>query len=132
MAKPWWRMRAIWRGSYNSPVHELSITQSILDLVVGEAEKQGARKITLIRLKVGELTNVDPASVEFYLEIIGKGTIAEGAKLEAEMLPLAAECNECGHRFLVKEWDTTCSRCGSQSSRLVGGRELFVESIEVE
>ena len=113
-------------------MHELSITQSILDLVISEAQKQGASKITLIRLKVGELTNVDPASVEFYLEIIGKGTIAEGVKLEAEMLPLTAECSDCGQRFRLESWASACPHCGSTSSKLVTGRELFVESIEVE
>jgi hydrogenase nickel incorporation protein HypA/HybF len=113
-------------------MHEMSITQSILDLVVGEAQKQGAKKITLIRLKIGELTNVDPMSVEFYLEVIGKGTIAEGVKLEADVLPITAECNDCGRQFKIESWDYVCPACGSKSAKMVTGRELYVESIEVE
>ena len=113
-------------------MHELSITQSILDLVTKEAEKQGAQRITLIRLKIGELTNVDPACVEFYLEVIGKGTIAEGVKLEAEVLPLTAECEDCGRRFPVENWDFSCPQCGGGKAKMVTGKELFVESIEVE
>lgn len=113
-------------------MHELSVTQSILDLVVTEAQKQGVSKISLIRLKIGELTNVDPMAVEFYLEVIGKGTIAEGVKLEAEVLPLTAECTDCGRQFKVETWDYTCPQCGGKSAKMVTGRELYVESIEVE
>lgn len=113
-------------------MHELSITESILRLTLGEAEKHGARRLALIRLKVGEMTHVEPASVEFYLGILTKGTIAEGVRMEVERVPLRASCRDCGAEFGPKEYDFACPACGGVQTDVVSGRELYVDSIEVE
>jgi hydrogenase nickel incorporation protein HypA/HybF len=113
-------------------MHELTITESILKIVVSEAEKHRATRVALIRLKVGEMTHVDPSSVEFYLEIMGKGTIAEGARVEADLVPLRAICRHCSDEFAVIESRFTCPSCGSGQTDVVAGRELYVDSIEIE
>jgi len=112
-------------------MHELAITREILNIALDEARKHGAKRITAIHLKVGALTQVVPECVEFYLEILAKGTIAEGAKLETTIVPLTAHCEKCDLTFPVEDYCFLCPRCGGAAS-VASGRELYIESLEVE
>jgi len=113
-------------------MHELAITQSMFDIVLEYAEQAEAKKVKKINLVIGELTGVVDECVEFYLGFFSKGTIAEGAVLAVEMVPVKATCRDCGESFELKEFDWTCPGCGGNSLQITAGRELFVESIEVE
>ena len=68
-------------------MHELAITQSILDISLQAAQAQHARRIRAIRLTMGPFSGVVPECVQMYLDVLAKGTIAEGAKIEARTLP---------------------------------------------
>jgi hydrogenase nickel incorporation protein HypA/HybF len=113
-------------------MHELSITESLLQVALAAAEKHGAKKITRIRIVVGELSQVAPLSVQFYLDILGKGTVAEGAQLETTHVPLRAACEACGEQFAVAAYRFACPKCGAGDTTLVSGREMYLDSIEVE
>jgi hydrogenase nickel incorporation protein HypA/HybF len=113
-------------------MHELAITQSMFDLVLEQAEKNGAKRVGKINLVIGELTGVVGDCVQFYLDFLSKGTIVEGATLSVEMVPPKTRCKECGETFELKEFDWTCPHCQGSSLEILAGKELFVESIEVE
>lgn len=113
-------------------MHELSITQSMFDIVLKHAEQAEAKKVKKINLVIGEMTGVVRECVQFYLDFLSKGTVVEGAALSVEMVPPKARCRQCGETFQLKEFDWTCPGCGGNSLQVTAGRELFVESIEVE
>ena len=113
-------------------MHELSITQSMFDLVLKHAEQAEAKKVKKINLVIGEMTGVVRECVQFYLDFLSKGTVVEGAALSVEMVPPKARCRQCGETFQLGEFDWTCTKCGGKSLQVMAGRELFVESIEVE
>ncbi len=113
-------------------MHELAITQSMFDLVLEQAKKVGAKKVGKINLVIGEMTGVVGDCVQFYFDFISKGTLAEGAALSFVMVPPKAQCRGCDKPFELKEFDWTCPYCGGNSLQIVAGKELFVESIEVE
>jgi hydrogenase nickel incorporation protein HypA/HybF len=112
-------------------MHEMAITQSLLEISLAEAAKAGAGRVTVIRLKVGALTGIVPDSVAFYLDMLAKGTPAEGARLVAEVVPVTARCPACDHTFPVEDLVFLCPRCGGPA-QLATGRELAVESLEVD
>jgi len=113
-------------------MHELAITQSMFDLVLEQAKKAGAKKVGKINLVIGEMTGVVGDCVQFYFDFISKETLAEGAVLSFVMVPPKARCRGCDKLFELKEFDWTCPDCGGNSLQIVAGKELFVESIEVE
>jgi hydrogenase nickel incorporation protein HypA/HybF len=113
-------------------MHELAITQSMLDLVLEQAEKAGAKEVGKINLVIGEMTGVVEQCVQFYFGFISRGTLAEGAVLSFKMIPTTARCRNCNKNFELKEFDWTCPHCQSNNIEIVAGKELFVESIEVE
>ena len=113
-------------------MHELSITQSMLDLVLEQAEKAGAREVGRINLVIGEMTGIVEECVQFYFGFISRGTIAEGADLSFKRVPSRARCRACDKLFELEEFEWTCPHCGGAELEIVEGKELFIESIEVE
>ncbi len=116
----------------DSRMHELAVTQSMVDLVLDEAKKGGAAKVKKINLVLGELSGVVGDCVQFYFGLMSKDTIAEGATVSFNTVATQAKCRQCAKVFEVKESSWVCPECHSVSVELVAGNELFVESIEVE
>jgi hydrogenase nickel incorporation protein HypA/HybF len=113
-------------------MHELAITQSMFDIVLKYAQQAQAKKVVKINLVIGEMTGVVSDCVQFYLDLLSKDTIAEGAMVSVTMVPPEAKCRNCHQTFEVKQFDWTCTHCGASSLDIVAGKELFVESIEVD
>ena len=113
-------------------MHEFAITRSMLELVLAEADKVGAKKVGRINLVVGEISGFVGGCVETYFDSISKGTIAEQAQLSFRMIPTTGRCRDCDKTFELKELNWTCPHCQGSNIQLVGGNELFLESIEVD
>ena len=113
-------------------MHELAITQSMLDLVLEQAKKAGAKEVGRINVVVGEMCGFVEECVKFYFDFISKGSLAEGASLSFTMIPPKARCRDCDKTFELKEFDWACPYCQGNSMEIITGKELFVESIEVE
>jgi hydrogenase nickel incorporation protein HypA/HybF len=112
-------------------VHELSITQNILDIALEHAQKAGASRIGRINLVIGDMTGVAEECVRFYMGAISKGTAAQEAELVVCRVPITARCQDCGEDFEVQDFRWACPCCQSTRSDIVGGKELLVDSIEV-
>ena len=78
-------------------MHELAVTQSILDISLRHASEAGAKRITDINLVVGQFSSIVDDSVQFYWDIIAKETIAYGATLHFNRIPGEMTCGSCGH-----------------------------------
>jgi len=114
-------------------MHELSITQDILDIAIKTAKEQNALKIKKINLIIGQFTYYQPESIEFFMNIIAKDTIAEGVKIEVKSLPLEVECNDCHSRTIIKEpYEFVCSKCNCYNLKIITGKEMYVDSIDIE
>jgi len=113
-------------------VHELSITQSILDIVSEHARRAGARRVLAIQLVVGELTGFVDDSIQFYMDMLSPDTLAAGARLAIRRVPAQVRCRACGQEFGPQELNWACPHCAAVGGEIVSGREFQVESIEVE
>ena len=113
-------------------MHELAITKSLLAIALDKAEESGVKRIRSIRLRVGELTGYVPEAVELNFNMLAVNTIAEGAVLQIEPVTLQCTCKNCGHIYHGKPDDFTCPACGAADITVTGGREMFIESMEVE
>lgn len=114
-------------------MHELPVTQGILDVVLEAAGGAGAGRVVAIDLVIGTLSGIVDDSVQFYFDILSQGTPAQGATLRFARKPAAAVCQDCGHRSDVQPpLEALCPSCGSVRLQITGGQEFFVESIEVD
>ena len=80
-------------------MHELSLVESILQIVEEYAAKEGFARVTSLRLSCGKLSSVVPQALSFAFEVQSKGTRAEGAALELEILPAAIHCLSLRKRY---------------------------------
>lgn len=113
-------------------VHELSIAQNLLGILVEEARNNGIVRIRKIKLQIGELAAVVPESLTFCFNMVSRETMAEGAEFEIETVGITARCGKCGESFDVVDHVFLCPRCGGPDIELTSGRELFVSSLEGE
>ena len=108
-------------------VHELSITQSVVDAVAQHVD--GARVLG-VRLRIGRLSGVVPESVRFCFDLLADGTCLQGARLDIDEPPGRALCRSCGTEFDLHDLVLLCP-CGSAEVTVVAGRELSISSVEV-
>lgn len=114
-------------------MHELAVTESILKIAIDASQKNGARRITAIHLVIGELSSIVDDSVQFYFDLISKGTLAENAVLHFRREPARVVCLDCAHQFDARApLEPRCPVCGSARLQVRGGRDFFIESIEIE
>jgi len=113
-------------------MHELSLSQGIVDLVRDQAAANGARRVLRVRIAIGALSHVEPDAIEFGFDVVSRGTPAEGAILEIDRPPGRARCLPCDAEVTIATRDQPCPRCGTHRWVLVGGDELRVLELEVE
>lgn len=114
-------------------MHELAVTQNILDVVLAAAERADADAVTGIDLVIGDLASIVDDSVQFYFDILSQGTLAAGARLTFRREPAFATCRDCGARTLTRlPIEPVCPQCHGVHIQVTGGRDFRVESIDIE
>jgi hydrogenase nickel incorporation protein HypA/HybF len=113
-------------------MHEQSIVESLLAVALENAERAQAGRILKINLVVGELSGVLEEAANFYFSFLSRGTIASQATLVFRNVPAQLRCRKCERVFALEGSLLRCPDCHEQEVEIVSGRELFVESLEVE
>ena len=110
-------------------MHEMSITQSVVDICT---EHAAGRRVLAVTLEIGDLSGVVPDAVEFCFQACTAGTLLEGAALTIERVEPLAACQECGAESRVGSYFDPCPGCGSHRLAIIRGEELRVKELEVE
>ncbi len=115
-------------------MHELSLAQSILQAALDEAQTVSAKRIKGIHAKVRQSSHhiEDTSSLEFCLEAVTKGTIAEGAEMRIEFIPSTLRCKECDFTFPAQGSMLVCPRCRGGKLEELDAEEVYLEDIHVE
>ena len=114
-------------------MHELAITESLLEITLKHAETAGAKKVNALNIVIGQMSSVVDESVQFYWDFIAKDTLAEGATLNFERIPARFHCHNCQAEFTLNGHpDFACPHCHSGQVQVIGGDEFRLDSIDVE
>ena len=103
-----------------------------MQIVLDEATKHSISKVSLVKLKIGELSGIETSSLTFCFELLTKDTLVEGADLEIDVVPIKRKCPNCHEVFECDHFSFVCPACSSVNTELITGRELYVEHIEGE
>ena len=113
-------------------MHEVSIADSCLKIAVERATEVGAQRITSLTLRIGRLSGVVPEALSFAFECLTEGTLAQGATIAIEDVPVVARCAECALEFEPADMIFACPQCGQLTAEIVHGREMHLASMEIE
>lgn len=114
-------------------MHELAITESLVRIISDQAGTSEFTKVNKVRIEIGRLSTLEPESVEFCFDVVSKGTVAEGAKLEILRQDGTADCLACGRSVSgIQGFGSACDGCGSANLRITGGNSILVRDLEVE
>jgi hydrogenase nickel incorporation protein HypA/HybF len=122
-------------------MHEMAVTQAMLDMALEHAQ---GRRITDVYLQVGRMSAIVPDSVEVFFEYLSEGTLAEGAELHFDIVPMEMTCSACERTLDLEAWEEERPHiimqkafaegcpCGSKDLRVSNGVSFGLVSIEVD
>lgn len=108
-------------------MHELSLCRAIADVVT---ERAGDRPVATTTVRIGQLRQVVPSTLEFCWDLVIDGTPLAGCRLEIEHVPAIAHCRSCDRSWQLERPVLVCE-CGGRDVVLESGEEFLIESIEV-
>jgi hydrogenase nickel incorporation protein HypA/HybF len=113
-------------------VHELSVTESLLNLAVHHAQQAGAVRVTDLYLVIGQLSSLVDDSVQFYWDMISAGTLCEKARLHFERIPAKFQCLDCSEEYQLPGELIACPRCNSARLKVIAGDEFRLDHLEAD
>ena len=113
-------------------MHELAICQALMNQVESIAAERNARSVVSIVVGMGPLSGVEAQLLKHAYPVASAGTIAEGARLVVENLPVRIKCTQCGHESDALPNKLVCKACGDWRTTLISGDELILMRVELE
>ena len=113
-------------------MHELSLCESVLQVIEDNAARQGYSQVKKVWLEIGALAGVEKEAMQFGFDVVCKGSMAENAVLEIIDVPGRAWCLPCGESVAITQRFDACPVCGSYQLQISQGEELRIKELEVE
>lgn len=112
-------------------MHEMSLAESIVQIVEDTARQSGGTRVTSVRIEIGQLAGVELEALRFCFEAASRESLAGGAALVIDQPEGRAWCMPCGGSVTVGSLADPCPDCGSHQLQVTGGTELRVREIEM-
>ena len=109
-------------------MHESALARNLLSAVLARA---GFVRVRVVRGWVAETEALSPESLAFHFAAHARGTVAEGARLELELVRVEARCAACGETYAPEHHVALCPACGSTDAELLGQTGLGLSALEV-
>lgn len=112
-------------------MHELAVTQGIVDSVLEEMDRRGLERVDAVHLKLGRMTTFVPDCIKFYYEALTVDTPLKGSDIIVEEISVTGRCENCGREIEFEEPFFICPECGSVDIDVMTGREILIDCLEV-
>jgi hydrogenase nickel incorporation protein HypA/HybF len=113
-------------------MHEMSLAESVREIVDETARSSGARRVTLVRLEIGKLAQVEIEAMRFAFDVVRRGSLADTARLEIVETDGIAWCMQCSAAVTISRRGDACPKCSSYQLQVSGGDRMRVMDIEIE
>jgi len=113
-------------------MHELSIAQSIVDIIEQYVPQEHRHTIRSVKVRIGDLAGVVADSLAFSFTAVTAGTPIGGALLEIEHIPFMLHCTACMSDSTAEPGLAVCPRCQSTATQILSGTELQVVAIDLD
>lgn len=115
-------------------MHEMSLVESIMNILADERKKHELGRITRVTLQNGALAGVVTEAMTFAWSALTPGTEFDGCEMVINETPLVLKCGSCGEEFTPENAKyTPCPGCEAiLGHEVLAGKELLIENIEAE
>ncbi|OHB71329.1 MAG: hydrogenase maturation nickel metallochaperone HypA [Planctomycetes bacterium RBG_13_63_9] len=114
-------------------MHEVSLVEMLIQQVGSEVDRCGhTGRVVRLELAVGPFSGVHGDSLRFAFELLSPGTLVEGAEMEITKPRAICRCGVCDAQAEIDEPVVRCPECHAENIVIEGGRELILQSIELE
>lgn len=113
-------------------MHEMSLAEGVREIVEETARANAARRVSVVRLEIGRLSQVEVEAMRFAFEVVQRGSVAEGARLDIVETDGTAWCMRCSAPVVIGRRGDACPSCGSYQLQVTGGDRMRVMDIEIE
>ena len=114
-----------------TPVHELSIAQSVVGTVEQVRADRSLGPVTTVRLRIGRMSGVSPDSLHFCWGLATEKTDLAGSELDIIMTEPCYRCTQCDATADFETAPDSCPSCGARALQLDGGADLTIDSLEI-
>lgn len=113
-------------------MHELSVAQQLVELVVAELGDEAAARVRAVTLRLGALSGVASEALLSVYGAAAAGTPLRDSTLAIDPVAAAVFCRRCDREHeLPGVQSLRCPACHSGDAHVTRGRELEVLSVEV-
>ena len=113
-------------------MHELSLAQAVWRQVAGEMQKHAGARLLALDVVVGRFSGADPEALEFALRLVADQSPWPGARVRLRIEPVSLGCRACGREYQTDTLDLACPSCGGYDVEVKAGRDLRLESLEIQ
>jgi len=129
-------------------MHEWALAEAVVSTTLKIAEEKGLKEIIELKIKIGELQQIDQEIFEFALSQL-RSPMLKNAKFSLETVKAELKCRVCNHkwRFSLKNLNedvsefihfvpeiahtyVKCPKCGSPDFEILMGRGVWLDSIK--
>ena len=113
-------------------MHEMSLCESILEIIEQQAQQQQYQKVKTVWLEIGALSSVEPEAMRFCFDAVMQTPLVTGAKLEIVHIQGKAWCLQCSKNVVIEQRYDPCPVCGNFPLQISVGEEMRIKELEVE
>ena len=111
-------------------MHEASIVDELLRVAEDHAREAGMVRIRRMKLRIGMFRMVVPELLKAAFDVMSQETIAAGAELDMEIIPLIARCGPCDREVAIEDYVFYCPTCGAPLTEIISGKEMDLMELE--
>jgi hydrogenase nickel incorporation protein HypA/HybF len=110
----------------------MSLAESVREIVDETARSNGAGRVSVVRLEIGRLAQIELHAMRFAFDVVKRGSLADTARLEIVEVDGSAWCMACSQPAVISQRGEACPHCGSHQLQVNGGDRMRVMDIEIE
>lgn len=111
---------------------ERELANRVVEIIDQAAYRNSVPRILSVRLAIGGRRALDLDRLRATFGDVSRGTVAQGASLLIERLPVRRRCRNCALEFEGMAEEAACPRCDHPYSDPVSGEEVRLLEIEVD
>lgn len=128
-------------------MHEWALAEAVISTASQIAEKEGIKEVIEVKIKVGELQQIELDILEFAISQL-KTSKFRNTNFNIETLKAELKCRVCGYQWVFSKENldestaeaihfvpeiahtyVKCPKCGSPDFEILQGRGIWLESI---